>query len=337
MKKALSVILILMLTLILSVSCYKKKEAETKTEEKTLTVYAYDTFCGDWGAASAVIPAFEQATGIKVNLVSAGAAIEVINKVRLEGERTQCDVILGITDDIADKAYDLLESYNSPYIDTIDPKLVFDPQNRLIPYDYGSFAFVYDTQAGIELPTCLMDLTKEEYKDKVILIDPRTSSAGTGLLMWTYNALGDNWIQWWKTMSKNALTTASGWSSGYGLFTEGEAPLVISYTTSPVYHVMWEDTTRYQALLFSDGHETTIEAAGIVKGTKHREEARAFIDFLLTEAQIDLANANSMYPVNGSIELPEAYDYAPVPEKIFTGSSELASQLVAQWTEAIVK
>ena len=335
MKKALSVIIILMLAI---GSIFAQSTSEkTGQDQKTLTVYAYDTFCGDWGAASAVIPAFEQATGIKVNLVSAGAAIEVINKVRLEGDRTQCDVILGITDDIADKAYDLLESYNSPYIDTIDPKLVFDPQNRLIPYDYGSFAFVYDTQAGIKLPTCLMDLTKDEYKDKVILIDPRTSSVGTGLLMWTYNALGEDWIQWWKTMSKNALTTASGWSSGYGLFTEGEAPLVISYTTSPVYHVMWEDTTRYQALLFTDGHEATIEAAGIVKGTKHLKEAQAFIDFLLTAAQIDLANANSMYPVNGSIELPAAYDYAPVPEKIFTGSSELASQLVAQWTEQIVK
>ena len=335
MRKALSVIIITMLA-ICSIFAQSTSE-KTGQEQKTLTVYAYDTFCGDWGAASAVIPAFEQATGIKVNLVSAGAAIEVINKVRLEGEKTQCDVILGITDDIADKAYDLLESYNSPYIETIDTKLVFDPQNRLIPYDYGSFAFVYDTQAGIELPTCLMDLTKEEYKGKVILIDPRTSSVGTGLLMWTYNALGEDWIQWWKTMSKNALTTASGWSSGYGLFTEGEAPIVISYTTSPVYHVMWEDTTRYQALLFTDGHEATIEAAGIVKGTKHREEAQAFIDFLLTAAQIDLANANSMYPVNGSIELPAAYDYAPVPEKIFTGSSELASQLVAQWTEQIVK
>ena len=335
MKKALSVILILML----AVCSIFAQSATEKTEEtqKTLTVYAYDTFCGDWGAASAVIPAFEEATGIKVNLVSAGAAIEVINKVRLEGERTQCDVVLGITDDIADKAYDLLEPYDSPYISNIEERLLFDPQNRLIPFDYGSFAFVYDTQAGIEIPTSLMDLTKEEYKDKVILIDPRTSSVGTGLLMWTYNALGEDWVQWWKTMSKNALTTASGWSSGYGLFTEGEAPLVISYTTSPVYHVMWEDTTRYQALLFTDGHEATIEAAGIIKGTKHREEAQAFIDFLLTQAQIDLANANSMYPVNGSIELPEAYDYAPVPEKIFTGSSELASSLVQQWTDEIVK
>ena len=335
MKKALSVILILML----SIGCIFAQSSTEKAAEtsKTLTVYAYDTFCGDWGAASSVIPAFEEATGIKVNLVSAGAAIEVINKVRLEGSNTRCDVILGITDDIADKAYDLLESYDSPYIDTIDEKLIFDPQNRLIPYDYGTFAFVYDTQAGIELPTCLEDLTKEYYRDKVILIDPRTSSVGTGLLMWTYNALGENWVQWWKTMSRNALTTASGWSSGYGLFTEGEAPLVISYTTSPVYHVMWEDTTRYQAILFTDGHEATIEAAGIVKGTKHREEAQAFIDFLLSQAQVDLANANSMYPVNGSIELPDAYDYAPVPETIFTGSSDLASRLVEQWTDEIVK
>ena len=334
MKKVLSVFAVLTVA---ACFVFAQSVQEQKSDQKTLTVYAYDTFCGDWGAAGSVIPAFEEATGIKVNLVASGAAIEVINKVRLEGKNTECDVILGITDDIADKAYDLLESYDSPYIQTIDERFIFDAQNRLIPYDYGAFAFVYDTESNIEVPTCLVDLTKDQYKDKVILIDPRTSSVGTGLMMWTYNALGDQWLSWWKTMTENALTTASGWSSGYGLFTEGEAPIVISYTTSPVYHVMWEDTTRYQALLFTDGHEATIEAAGIVKGTKHRSEAEAFIDFLLTNAQVDLANANSMYPVNSEITLPAAYDYAPVPEKIYTGSSEKASELLKLWTDAIVK
>lgn len=334
MKKVLSVFAVLTVA---ACFVFAQSVQEQKSDQKTLTVYAYDTFCGDWGAAGSVIPAFEEATGIKVNLVASGAAIEVINKVRLEGKSTECDVILGITDDIADKAYDLLESYDSPYIQTIDERYRFDAQNRLIPYDYGAFAFVYDTESNIEVPTCLADLTKDQYKDKVILIDPRTSSVGTGLMMWTYNALGDQWLSWWKTMTENALTTASGWSSGYGLFTEGEAPIVISYTTSPVYHVMWEDTTRYQALLFTDGHEATIEAVGIVKGTKHRSEAEAFIDFLLTNAQVDLANANSMYPVNSEITLPAAYDYAPVPEKIYTGSSEKASELLKLWTDAIVK
>ena len=334
MKKVLS----LLAALVLAACVVSAQSMSEKTsDEKTLTVYAYDTFCGDWGAAGSVIPAFEEATGIKVNLVSAGAAVEVISRLRLEGDRTQCDVVLGITGELADTAYDLLESYDSPYIGTIDSRYLFDPENRLIPYDYGAFAFVYDTESGITPPACLEDLTKDEYKDKVILIDPRTSSVGTGLMVWTYYALGDAWLDWWKTMSENALAMASGWSSAYGLFTEGEAPIVLSYTTSPVYHVMYEDTTRYQALLFTDGHAATIEAAGIVKGTRHRKEAEAFIDFLLTDAQIDLANANSMYPVNSTLELPVAYAYAPVPEKIFTSSLTETSELLKQWTAAVVR
>lgn len=335
MKKVVSVLAVMALAMF---CIFSMSSSETeKPSDRTLTVYAYDTFCGDWGAAGTVIPAFEEKTGIKVNLVSSGAALEVINKVRLEGANTQCDVILGITDSTADKAYDLLDPYRSPYIDTIDQRLVFDKESRLIPFDYGIFAFVCDSSYELIMPKSLEELATDAYKDLVILIDPRTSSVGTGLMMWTYNALGDKWLDWWKTMSKNALTIASGWSSGYGLFTEGEAPLVISYTTSPVYHVMWEDTTRYQALVFPEGHEVTIESAGIVKGTKHRSEAEQFIDFLLTDAQLDLANANSMYPVNRTIELPEAYNYAPVPEKLFTDFDDKASTLIDEWENAVVK
>ena len=182
-----------------------------------------------------------------------------------------------------------------------------------------------------------MDLTKEEYKDKVILIDPRTSSVGTGLMMWTYNVLGENWLDWWKAMEKNALTIASGWSSAYGLFTEGEAPIVLSYTTSPVYHVMNEYTTRYQALIFDEGHEATIEAIGIIKGTKHREEAEAFIDFILTDGQVNLTVTNSMYPSVMDAELPDAYSWAPMPDTLFTGSADTASSLLVDWTETIAK
>ncbi|MBQ3316918.1 MAG: hypothetical protein IJG69_03130 [Spirochaetales bacterium] len=119
MKKVLSVFAVLTVA---ACFVFAQSVQEQKSDQKTLTVYAYDTFCGDWGAAGSVIPAFEEATGIKVNLVASGAAIEVINKVRLEGKNTECDVILGITDDIADKAYDLLESYDSPCIQTIDER-----------------------------------------------------------------------------------------------------------------------------------------------------------------------------------------------------------------------
>lgn len=332
MKRLFSVTIVLLLCAISLFSQGAKEE-----EERSITVYAYDTFCGDWGSSSTVIPLFEEKTGIKVNLVSAGSTGEMINKLLLEGENTPCDVVLGVSDDLKDKVLPLLSPYNAPELENIESKLKFDSTNSLLPFDWGAFAFVWDSECGLEKPTSLMDLTKDEYKGKVILIDPRTSSVGLGLLLWTYNALGEEYISWWKTMKENALTIASGWSSGYGLFTEGEAPICLSYTTSPVYHVMNENTTRYEALIFNEGHEITIEGIGITKYTDNREEAEEFVSFILSSAQENLAVTNSMYPAVSTTILPQAYEYAPMPEKTFTSNEELTSLLLDTWTKEIAK
>ena len=94
MKKAISVLLAALMVLTLAAQPVEEKAGE----EKTLTLYAYDTFCGDWVSAATLIPAFEEKTGIKVNVVAPGDAVEVINKVLLEGDNTECDVIFGVTD-----------------------------------------------------------------------------------------------------------------------------------------------------------------------------------------------------------------------------------------------
>lgn len=303
-------------------------------EENTLTIYAYDTFCGDWGSGNEVIPAFEKETGIKVNLVSCGASGEMINRIKMEGSSSPCDIVLGVTDDQAEDIYPYLESYNSPFIKDIDPRLLFDSKNRLLPFDWGAFTFVYDSKSNIKKPEHLYDLTKDEYKDKFILIDPRTSSVGLGLLMWTRNLYKEDFLSWWEKAEENALTVSSGWSSAYGLFTEGEAPMVLSYTTSPVYHVMNENSTRYKALIFPEGHEITIEGVGIRKGTKNRKNAEAFIDYLLSSGQESVAVLSSMYPSSSKTTLPEAYSYAPYPEKLLKTPEEDKSMLLKKWSEA---
>jgi thiamine transport system substrate-binding protein len=176
----------------------------------------------------------------------------------------------------------------------------------------------------------------------VILIDPRTSSVGLGLLLWTIEVFGEEgYLSWWETMKDQALTITDGWSSAYGLFTEGEAPLVLSYTTSPVYHVTYEDTTRYQVALFEEGHSTTIEGVGLLSSSKKKDEAKQFIDFILTKGQLTIAMANSMYPVNSKTELPDAFDYAPKPEKnLSMDSKTLAKNLdrwLTEWTQVMSK
>ena len=304
---------------------------------KSIIVYANDSFCGDWGPGPKLVKDFEAKTGISVELVSAGTTGEMISRLEIEKNDPQADLVVGISDDMAPKAYaaDLFMPYQSPTLASIDPSLQFDPENRLLPFDYGNYGFVYDSEklSADQLPKSLQDLTKPQYKDKVILIDPRTSSTGVGLLIWTIEEFGeDGYLTWWKAMKDNALTIAGSWSSAYGAFTEGEAPMVLSYTTSPVYHVMNEDTTRYQTLIFDEGHATTIEGIGLTKTCTDIESSEAFIEFVLNDAQADIAIANSMYPVNSNTALPDAYKWAPKPKKL-TIDEDLVSTKLDKWLD----
>ncbi|MGH4036615.1 MAG: thiamine ABC transporter substrate-binding protein [Sphaerochaeta sp.] len=349
MKKRNLFTVMLMITLstsLLFAQGAKEETAAQKTaEDNTLTVYAYDSFCGDWGPGQKAVKDFEAKTGIKVDLVSAGDGPQMLTKVEMEKSNPVADVVLGIPNDLAAKALesDLFESYDAPALNDIPEFLKFDSTNRLNPFDYGDFAFCYDSEklAAEDVPTSLEDLTDPKYKGKIILIDPRTSTVGLGLLLWTREVFGDDYLTWWEGVKDNALTITDGWSSAYGMFTEGEAPIVLSYTTSPAYHVMWEDTTRYRAAIFDEGHSLTIEGIAIVKSSMKKENAKKFVDFILTDAQEDIATTNTMYPTNSTSQLPEAYEWAPIPEtQLSLDYNDISKNLDTwekEWTEVMSK
>lgn len=304
-----------------------------EASQRIITVYAYDSFVSEWGPGPLVVPAFEEKTGIKVNLVSAGNGGELLSRLELENHNPQADVVIGISNELLHESVSsgLLQPYASPALEEIPTFLHFDPTYALVPFDYGNYAFVYDTQKISDPPSSLDDLLDPRWNRSLILMDPRTSSVGMGLLEWTIAVYGDSYLQWWEAVKPNVLTIADGWSSGYGLFTEGEAPMVISYTTSPVYHVLYEESDRYQALVFDGGNMAVIEGAGIVKSTKELDAAQQFIDFLLTDAQVDIATANIMYPTNSSVVLPAAFESAPKPAHSIMLESEVIAKYRDSW------
>lgn len=317
-----------------------KEEARTNQalDENAVVAYATSSFCGEWGPGPKLAKDFEAKYGIKVQLVDCGSTGEMLTKLVAEKDDPKADAVFCISDNMATRVYDadVLATYDSPVLKDIPAFLQFDPKDRLLPYDYGNFAFVYDTERipSDQIPHSLEDLKKPFFAKKVILIDPRTSSAGMGLLQWTIEVYGeDHYLDWWKAMEPNTLTIADGWSSGYGLFTEGEAPIVLSYTTSPVYHVLNEHTTRYQTLIFDEGHAATVEGCGLAKGARHPAAAKTFIDYALTDAQLDIAITDSMYPVNAAVELPEAFNYAPKPAKSLFMDSDTLMKKQNKWLD----
>ncbi|HKK66526.1 MAG TPA: thiamine ABC transporter substrate binding subunit [Clostridia bacterium] len=314
------------------------------TEAEELIVYAYDSFASDWGPGPEISERFEQEYGITVRLQSVGDAGQVLQKAILEKDDPKADILIGIDNNLITRAKneDVLEAYTTPNLDKVPQDLVFDPQHYVTPYDYGYFSIIYDTEKIDTPPTSLEDLTAPRFEDKLILMDPRTSSPGLGFLMWTIYAYGDEFTEYWEQLQSSILTISEGWDSGYGLFTSGEAPLVLSYTSSPAYHVEYEDSQRYQAALFEEGHYMQIEGVGMVKDAPHPEAAKRFIDFVLTEGfQEVIPLTNWMYPVLPEIELPESYDFAPQPEKRFYFEAEKIDanrdEWIDSWSRAVTR
>jgi thiamine transport system substrate-binding protein len=291
------------------ISCKKEKSAD-------LVIWTYDSFNSEWGPGPDVSKAFEEKTGIKITWVSHGDAGEIVSRLIQEGNSSDADIILGLDQNLAPRILNsgLLEAYRPKGSEKIFKELVLDADFRVIPFDYSYFAIVYDSQA-VTPPGSLEDLTSAQYKQKLILIDPRTSSPGLGFFAWVKEVYGENWQDYWRRLQPSILTIGSGWSSAYGLFTKGEAPLVLSYTTSPGYHLEYEQTDRYMAAIFTDGHAMQIEAAGLVKTAKNKNNAKAFLDFMVSpDFQNIIPLTNWMYPVI-DIPLPDSFRINPKSDK----------------------
>jgi thiamine transport system substrate-binding protein len=337
MKKEYFIILLALLVMPL----FAMAQSEEITNE--LTIYCYDSFASDWGAGPTIAQNFEELYGIKVNLVAPGDGVTVLTKAIMEKDSPKADLIIGLDNNLLSRALkeDILTPYEPAALDGIDDKLIFDPSYHLIPFDWGFFALCYDTEVLANPPHSLEDLTDPRFKESIVLMDPRTSTPGMGFLLWTISAFGEEgWQAYWEKLSPNILTISDSWSTGYGLFTAGEAPLVLSYSSSPAYHVEWEDTTRYQSLIFEEGNYLQIEGMGMVKGTKNEEAARQFIDFMLTEeSQKTLTLSNVMFPVVDETELPPSFDYALKSDLplILDGSSieENSEKWIQEWVETV--
>jgi thiamine transport system substrate-binding protein len=218
----------------------------------------------------------------------------------------------------------------------VSADLRVDKKYRVTPFDYGFIAFVYDSQKMEKPPKNLQDLLDPKYKRKIVIENPKTSSPGLSMLHWTIAVYGEQgYLDYWKKLQPNLLSVTDGWSAAYGMFTKGEVPIVLSYVTSPAYHLEYEKTERYQAAVFQEGHYRQIEFAGILKGTKRIKLAREFIDFMLSEKfQNAIPLTNWMFPVVQHQALPDSYRIAPQPKSAPELNAARVNQQNSKWLKA---
>lgn len=309
--------------------------AYAQQADRTLTVYTYESFVAEWGPGPIVKEAFEAECDCTLNWVGVEDGVALLNRIKLEGDSAEAGVVLGLdTNLIAEaKATGLFEPHG------VDASAVDIPggfeDDTFIPFDYGYFAVIYDTETIDSPPTSLKELVEGDPAQKIVIEDPRTSTPGLGLLLWMKKVYGDEAADAWAKLSDRVLTVTPGWSEAYGLFTGGEAPMVLSYTTSPAYHMVAEDTERYQAAAFSEGHYMQIEVAGLLKAAPEKDLAKQFLAFMTTPGFQDaIPTHNWMLPAAPvDMELPEAFDRLVEPETSLLYSPEEAAENRKAWLD----
>ena len=309
--------------------------------EGTLTVYTYESFTAEWGPGPQVEKAFEAECGCELQFVSVADGVALLNRVKLEGQSTKADVVLGLDTNLtADaKATGLFAPAG------IDQSALSVPggwkDDTFVPFDYGYFAVVYDTEKVPTPPKSLAELVDGDPKIKIALEDPRTSTPGLGLVLWVKSVYGDNAAEAWTKLKRRVLTVTPGWSEAYGLFTKGEAEMVLSYTTSPAYHEVAENSERYQAAAFAEGHYLQIEVAGMTANGARNPLSQKFLAFMTgPKFQSVIPETNWMFPA-GKTDKPlnPAFDKLVKPARtlLFTPEEVAANRQawVDEWLKAM--
>ena len=275
--------------------------------KEVLVVGTYDSFSAEWGPGPVIETEFEKNCNCDVQYVSTSQAGTLANEIFLKDK----DVILGV------------EMHEFDYTS----------ENWNI-YDYGYFSFIYNEETLKDIPNSFEELINQTNL-KIVVQDPRTSPVGLGLLRWMKLTHPDNFPSILKKFNNNVLTYTPGWSEAYGIFLEGKADLVLSYSTSPFYHQEYEDEYKYKAIEFTDGHLVTKEIVYVRPDSEKQNLGKEFIEFMMRDnIQKIIAQMNIMYPAreNDNI-IPDRMRKLKKPKEIKYDNFLEAEPLIKIWLE----
>ena len=303
-------------------------------DKPVLTVYTYESFVPEWGPGPKIEAAFEERCNCDLQFEGLADGVAILNRLKLEGASSPADAVIGLTTDLVPEAKATgLFAPSETDLSPLALPVEYD-DDTFVPFDYSYLAVMVDTEAAEDWPKSLDALVSGDPEQKIAIEDPRTSTPGLGFLLWMKAIYGDDAKSKWEELSDRILTVTPGWSEAYGLFTSGEVPLVVSYSTSPAYHMIEENTERYEAADFSEGLYLQIEVAGMLKSTDTPDLAREFLDFILTkDFQSVIPTGNWAYPVIDGIDTPEAFGKLIAVENPIYIDPEIVAKNRQAWTQ----
>ena len=332
-------------------------------DDGELVIVTYDVT----GLTDELISEFENNSGYDVNLMKLDDAGSILNHlIQYKGAQI-ADLAIGLDNTYLQTAVDnnVLWQHFANVSNISDSALSAYDGPLAVPFDQGYMCLNYDTEivdgTNLKVPTSLWNLTEEEWKGKVAIPSPETSSPGRAFMTATVDYFANDedndtdWSDWWTAMALNDAIITSGWSEayvthytgGYGEYVEGyvgDAHMVVSYCHSPGVESWYNDNwTKSAALDLPRAAFHQIEYASAIEGG-NLGAASEFIEYLLSEeVNVMMPTENFMYSVLNGTDLPEEKGYryhSTIPSQAAEiSATEIATNMetwLENWNAAMV-
>ncbi len=288
MKKFLSLLLVFILALSGCASKSTEKENTTTGEKKSDKLVVYSP--NSEGLMNSVIPLFEETYGITVEVIQAGTG-ELVKRIQSEKDDPYADVLFGGSH----SQYIATKELWEPYVSQNDANLPEAYQNKSgFTTSYvldGSLLVVNkDLAANIKIES-YDDLLNPELKGKIAMGDPATSSSAFAQLTNILLAKGgydspEAWDFVGKLIKQLDGKVASGSSNVYKSVADGEMVVGLSYE-DPCAKLV-KDGANVVLVYPKEGVVYLPATSGIIKNAKNMDNAKLFIDFILTQEVQDI-------------------------------------------------
>ena len=347
-KRLLTVALVALLPLSLA-ACGKGKKSGSQADSKTVTVVTHDSF----HVSEDLQKAFTSETGYTLKIATSGDAGALVNKLVLTKDAPLGDAVFGIDNTYATRALDqgIIDTSATVTLPKGAESYVVADTPALAPIDVGDVCLNIDTGyfsgKGLEPPATFEDLTRPEYKGLLVAINPTNSSPGMAWLLATIGHFGaGSFAGYWKQLAAGGARIAEDWTTAYetdfSAGGKGTYPIVVSYASSPSYTVSKDGASTTTAALLDTAFRQ-VEYAGVLKGAANPAGGQAFINWMLSKnVQADIPKKMYMYPVDSSVQLPEALaKFGPLAEKpVEVAPAKIAAereQWLKLWASAVGK
>ena len=312
--------------------------------ESTLTVGTYSAFLdapsispGEW-----LKEEFESEFDATLEWEAPPNEVNQYIERSLSGAEIEADAYVGLNVDElvrVDEELDddlFAEAGEIPGQENVRDGLSFDPDGRALPYDTGYICPVYDG-TEIEAPETFDGLLEEEHRGDLIAQNPGTSTPGRAFLLHTIDQYGeDGYLDYWADLQANDVQVLGSWSDAYGAWSEGEAPMVVSYSTDQVFAAQNDaNLEEHQIRFLNDEGYANPEGMALFAGADEPELAREFMSFVLRpEIQGGIAERNVQFPATDNAELSPEYDeLAHEPPEPVTFTYEELQGSISEWIE----